>query len=227
MNDNEFKKSLKRKNRFNYVSRLELGMGIDPLSSSDNCHDSMDEMKHIESDIWNQINIQQQTSLNDLLCDDNSSRSVSLDSTSMDNDKTLNNDNDKRIYLNSNTIYPNTTSQLFEIKLLLNFDVVRNRWIILKEQYEFLLRLKLIESLQVIHFVMVHQSVLNKQSSQYYSISKIRINRNKINKIRNKHNNHNNNNNYNDERKKMMTEIDENDVIEIDDKDREECKGII
>ena len=77
---------------------------------------------------------------------------------------------EKPIYLNQ--IVGNLSSQLFEIKLLLNFDIVRNRWIILKEQYEFLLRLKCIEALRVIHLVMVHQSVLDKHCNQYYSRGK-------------------------------------------------------
>ena len=224
----------RKQNKHNYVSRLELGMGIDPLSSSDctendlqhlNNDDSMDEIKHIESDILNQINNaiifnnnNNDNNNNHHFDEDDDDRmlfhssSLSLDDNGNNNNNTR---NEKRIYLNTNTILPNTTSQLFEIKLLLNFDIIRNRWIILKEQYEFLLRLRCIESLQVIHFVMVHQSVLNKHSSQYYSISKTKCKQRKIieQRRRNENNRNNHKRGYN---KNKCNKIDENDVIEIE-----------
>lgn len=57
---------------------------------------------------------------------------------------------------------------LFEVKLPLNFDVVRRRWLISKQHYRFLLRLRCIESLRVVHLVMVRQSVMDRQCHQYY-----------------------------------------------------------
>lgn len=133
-------------------------MGIDPLSSSDcnDCCNDEDEIKNIESDIIKKI----ANTINDDMFNNNDNQQNNNNELLFDeyNNKNNSEKHEKRIYLNSDTILPNTTSQLFEIKLLLNFDVVRNRWIILKEQYEFLLRLKCIESLTVIHLVMVHQN---------------------------------------------------------------------
>lgn len=70
--------------------------------------------------------------------------------------------------VHSESILVNKSSMLFEVKMPLNFDIVRRRWLILKQHYRFLLRLRCIESLRVIHLVMVRQSVMDRQCHQYY-----------------------------------------------------------
>ncbi|ETO07444.1 hypothetical protein RFI_29947 [Reticulomyxa filosa] len=56
----------------------------------------------------------------------------------------------------------NTTAQIGEIKMLLNFYCAKDMWLINQSQKSFLLRVKMLTTLHVLHFVMMKEDLMNK-----------------------------------------------------------------